>query len=40
MYWIKIINKSSTCVYSYDFNIYEGIMYNHHGIMQEELLYA
>ncbi|MCJ8747391.1 hypothetical protein PDJAM_G00153010, partial [Pangasius djambal] len=38
VYWIKTIEKNSTCVYSYDFDIHNGITYNHHCNVQEELL--
>ncbi|XP_053472570.1 uncharacterized protein LOC128602667 isoform X2 [Ictalurus furcatus] len=39
VYWIKTIGKNSTCVYSYDFDLYNGITYNPHCNVQEELLY-
>lgn len=39
VYWIKTIGKNSTCVYSYDFDLYTGIRYNPHCNVQEELLY-
>lgn len=39
VYWIKTIGKNSTCVYSYDFDLYTRIRYNPHCNVQEELLY-
>ncbi|KAF5906548.1 paired immunoglobulin-like type 2 receptor alpha, partial [Clarias magur] len=38
LYWIKTIGKSSSCVYSYDFDTL-GITYDHHCTVQEELRY-
>ncbi|XP_053349445.1 uncharacterized protein LOC128519659 [Clarias gariepinus] len=39
LYWIKTIGKSSSCVYSYDYVLLEGIKYDHHCTVQEELRY-
>ncbi|KAF7687928.1 uncharacterized protein LOC124379935 [Silurus meridionalis] len=38
VYWIKTIERSSSCVYSYDLGTY-GLMYNHHCNVQEDLLH-
>ncbi|KAF5906550.1 paired immunoglobulin-like type 2 receptor alpha, partial [Clarias magur] len=38
LYWIKTIGKSSSCVYSYDYDTL-GITYNHHCTVQEQLRY-
>ncbi|KAL7833447.1 hypothetical protein AOLI_G00284070 [Acnodon oligacanthus] len=37
VYWIKTVGESSTCVYSYDYSIYE-IVLSHHCNIQEDLL--
>lgn len=40
VYWIKISEKKSSCVYSYDLSYYDDkITYNYHCNLQEELLY-
>ncbi|XP_053532716.1 uncharacterized protein LOC108259101 isoform X2 [Ictalurus punctatus] len=40
VYWIKTIGKNSTCVYSYDYDLYTRIRYNPHCNVQEERLYT
>ncbi|KAL7833445.1 hypothetical protein AOLI_G00284050 [Acnodon oligacanthus] len=37
VYWIKTVGKSSTCVYSYDYSIYELVL-GHQCNIQEDLL--
>ncbi|KAM9494062.1 uncharacterized protein Hap1MRO34_004068 isoform 2-T2 [Clarias gariepinus] len=39
LYWIKTIGKNSSCVYSYDYGLLDGIKYDHHCTVQEELRY-
>ncbi|XP_036440295.1 uncharacterized protein LOC118817583 [Colossoma macropomum] len=38
VYWIKTVGQSSTCVYSYDYSLYEPVVLGHHCNVQEELL--
>ncbi|XP_046695967.1 uncharacterized protein LOC124379603 isoform X2 [Silurus meridionalis] len=38
VYWIKTIERSSSCVYSYDLDMI-AVKYNHHCNMQEDLLH-
>ncbi|KAI5626327.1 hypothetical protein C0J50_14317, partial [Silurus asotus] len=38
VYWIKTIERSSSCVYSYDLGTY-GLTYNHHCNLQDDLLH-
>ncbi|XP_037390162.1 uncharacterized protein LOC108435632 isoform X3 [Pygocentrus nattereri] len=38
VYWIKTVGESSTCVYSYDYSLYEPLALGHHCTIQEDLL--